>query len=500
VKWIALLLLCATVAAQDTLVITPFQKALAPWKAHRETQGHKIAVRAPVPDLRALVRDVHKSSKGKLRFVLLIGDYNQIPCAYKRGVVIAPYERDPNIAHDNNLADLDGDDLPDLAVGRLPADNADEAALMLGKVIEYESNRDFSNWRRRVNVVAGVGGFGKLQDWALEQVATKFLTDSVPAAYELHVTYANPQSAYCPPPEEIMPVTLRRFNEGALIVTYLGHGSRMRLDSMRFKGRRYRIFDDETAYALKADHGAPIAFFVACSTGHFDGAPDCLGEIAVKQPAGPIAVIAASRVSMPYANGVFAKELLDALFQQRKATLGELLVTAKRRMMKPAEGDLGRQFIETLAMGYKWSEKARAEERAEHLFLYNLLGDPTTRIPHPAVAEIECAQEALPGARLTVVGKSSVEGTATVELVEKRRSAAPPRTGDTAAEFREAYERANRRVRFSVEVPARNGTFETELTLPLDAGAYVVRVFVTGPDGAALGARPLVVKKQEAPK
>ena len=507
-RWIALLLLTTSVAAQDILVITPFNEALAPWLEHRTAQGHKVVVREPVANLRGLVREVHAKSEGKLRFVLLVGDYGRIPCAYKRGVVIAQYTRAANIAHDHYLADLDGDDLPDLAVGRLPAGNGHEAAAMLGKVIKYENSTDFGTWRRRFNVIAGVGGFGKLQDWALETVATKFLTDSVPAAFDLHVTYANPASAFCPPPPEIQAVTLRRFNEGALAIAYIGHGNRTKLDDVLYRGRRYTIFDDEAAFSWKARHGAPIAIFVACSTGHFDGTPDCLAEVALKQPGGPVAVIASTRLSMPYANGVFAKELLDAMFVQQRPTIGEVLIETKRRLMHPAKDDVGRQFIETLAMGYKWSEKARAEERAEHLFLYNLFGDPATRIAYPAKAKLDCAQEARPGARLKVVGQSSVAGEALVELAEKRRAQVQPREGDDAAAFRRAYARANHRTLQQVRVPVTNGRFRTEFTLPETPGDYVVRVYVTGRSGAAIAASPVVVKplkkplkkKEEVPK
>ncbi|MHC4340753.1 MAG: C25 family cysteine peptidase [Planctomycetota bacterium] len=496
----AALLLATTARAQDLIVVTPkaFRPALTKWRQHRTQQGHEIGVLDPRPDMKGLLKAAHAKSGGKLRFVLLVGDAHYVPPSFHKGEIIAPWERDPRIANDNAMADLDGDHLPDLAVGRVPADNPEEAATVLAKVLEYEGNQDFSDWRRRINVVAGVGGFGKFQDWAIEQVATKFLSENVPLAYDLHVTYGNPNSAFCPPPSEMLGTTLERFNEGALLVAYLGHGSRLSLDRIRFKNRSYPILDEDSAWSLESRRGAPIVLFSACSTGHFDGAPDSLAEVALKQPKGPVAIIAASRVSMPYGNGVLAKEMLEAIFRERLPTLGEMMVRAKRRTMRPKENDPGRQFIEALALGYQWDAKKREQERVEHLFLYNLLGDPATRIPLPDAMEIECAEEIEPGGRLTIVGVSPVQGEARFELVAPRRADMPPRKGDRPEDFRVAYERANSRTRAETTLRAAKGRVEAQLELPSDLplGDYFVRVYVSGAEGAAVGARVVKVRAE----
>ncbi|MHC4933569.1 MAG: C25 family cysteine peptidase [Planctomycetota bacterium] len=498
---IAALLLANSAQAQDLLVVAPraFRPALEKWRKHRTRQGHEIDILDPVPDMQGLLKAAHDRSGGKVRFVLLLGDAHYVPPAYHRGEIIAPWERDPRIANDNTMADLDGDLLPDLAVGRVPADNPEEAATVLAKVLEYEENRDFSDWRRRINVVAGVGGFGKFQDWAIEQVATKFLSENVPLAYDLHVTYGNPNSAFCPPPAEMLSTTLERFNEGALLVAYLGHGSRLSLDRIRFKNKSYPILDEDSAWSLESRRGAPIVLFSACSTGHFDGAPDSLAEVALKQPKGPVAIIAASRVSMPYGNAVLAKELLEAIFRERLPTLGEMMLRAKRRTMRPKENDPGRQFIEALALGYQWDAKKREQERMEHLFLYNLLGDPAMRIPLPSAMEIECAEEIEPGGRLTIVGVSPVQGEAHFELVAPRRADMPPREGDRPEDFRLAYERANSRTRAEANISAAKGRIEGQLELPADLvpGAYFARVFVSGTEGAAVGARVVKVRAEK---
>ena len=72
-------------------------------------------------------------------------------------------------------ADIDGDQIPDLAVGRLTADSREELAAMIKKIIAYEASTDFGPWRRRVNFIAGVGGFGPVTDGILDMATKKFI-------------------------------------------------------------------------------------------------------------------------------------------------------------------------------------------------------------------------------------------------------------------------------------------------------------------------------------
>ncbi len=494
---VLLCLLAAPVLAHDILVIAPkeLQPAIGAWRKHREAQGHKVLVRAPSVDAAGLKKLVGGAG-ADLRFVLLLGDARAIACGYRAGVAIKPYERDPRIANDNWLADRDGDGVPDLAIGRIPADNVAEARTMLGRVVAYENNTDFGPWRRRVNIVAGVGGFGFFQDAAIEMVTTKFLKDLVAPSYDLHVTFGNPTSPFCPPPASIRDVTLERFNEGALIVAYIGHGSRGRLDRVRYKGKRYRIMTEDDAYELKARHGAPIAYFCACSTGHFDGAPDSLAEVVLKQPQGPVAILAASRVSMPYANGILSKEIMEAMFQDRVSTIGEVLQRAKVRLAKPKPQDRTRQYMELMAFAYKPSAKDRKIEREENLWLFNLLGDPAMRLPHPKRAKITASKRTTIGLPLTLTIESPIAGESTVELLAERTPAVQPRLNDAEESFKRAYKRSNNWVRITrkIKLPAKTPT-KVQLLIPvkLVPGQYHARVWVKGQSAAAASSVPVWV-------
>ncbi|MCK6461165.1 MAG: C25 family cysteine peptidase, partial [Planctomycetes bacterium] len=493
-----LLLLLAGAFADEILVIAPDElaPALKAWKEHREKQGMKVTVRPPAADLREEVR-------GALgpKYVLLLGDVKTVPCTYAEADTIRVWERDTRIATDNHAADLDGDEVPDVAVGRIPADSREEAEAMLGRIVAYETSRDFGTWRRRVNVVAGIAGFGKWEDSLIENASTMLLKEEIPAAFDLHVTWANPPSPFCPPPALVAETVVERFNEGALFVTYMGHGSPRSLDRVVWDGRAYPIFDEDHVEMLAARRGAPIAYLCCCSTGHFDGNPDCLAEFLLKQPGGPVAVIASSRVSMPYSNGVLSKEMLGAIFRESAATVGDMLLIAKRRLVEPRPGDKLRETVDAFGAQWKRGDSAYlAKERREHLWLYNLMGDPSMRLPRAAEATIACAEGALSGGKLGVEGKSPVDGEALVELVLDRTPKVPKREGDSDADFAKCYASANAWVKAGTKTRCEGGVFRAELAVPADAapGSYFVRVYVTGADGAALGARAVTVNAAKA--
>jgi hypothetical protein len=96
-----------------------------------------------------------------------------------------------------------------------------------------------------------------------------------------------------------------------------------------------------------------------------------------------VAVIAATRITMPYGNAVFGCELLRACFADRAPTLGELWTTAGRRTLADAPHDPLRTSFDAIAKGLSPPPADLAAERQEHAWMYQLLGDPLLRMRHP---------------------------------------------------------------------------------------------------------------------
>jgi len=480
-----------TARADDILVITPkeFEPALAAWRKHREARGVKVVVRIPGDDPVQVVRGLAKERGKALRWVLLLGDTEQVRCFERPVKAIAQWEREPNIATDLPYADLDGDDLPDLAVGRLPARTVEEAQAMLARVVKYETSTDHGTWKRKLHLIGGVGGFGAQQDFALEQLTRMVLNRSVPTSADVTFSYAKVASPFCPPPAQFASTFLGQINEGALVVAYVGHGSRDHLDRVITPEKRYPILEAADVANVAVKSGPPLMVLVACSTGSFDKPKPCLAELLMRRPQGPAAVIASSRVSTPYSNAILSIELLAPLYEGGELTTVELLMKAKRALVAPSKKPLRRQMESMAGAFYEVDAAKRALDRAEHVQLYHLFGDPSQVLQRPASFEIEASEEVTAGKALRVTGTAPVAGKLTLELV-RRRDAVPPaaKAGRSAAQMTADYNTANRRVLATSTLDVKTGPFEAQLVVPpqLKSGKYSVRIYVQGATGSAM--------------
>jgi hypothetical protein len=501
----------ASAAAIDTVVVVPreFHQALAPWIAHREAQGHRIALASNLATPHELRDEIRRIAvEHPVRFLLLVGDADPphphdlqinartVPTHYRPAEVNVRWGSEPEIATDNWYADLDDDRVPELAAGRLTADSPAELARMVEKILAYETCEDFGNWRRQVHFVAGLGGFGPVTDAVLEAAAKTLITNGVPAGFATTMTYGSWQSPYCPDPRQFGRVTVGRLNEGSLFWVYIGHGEQRAVDVLRVPGGAYPILSSPDARLLACRHGAPIACFLSCYSGAFDQPNDCLAEEMLRGPGGPVAVLCGTRMTMPCGMAVLGAELLDEFFHGRPATLGELIVAAKRNTMQTKANSRHRAALDAVANTFAWATGSDAQaERLEHLDLFHLLGDPLLRLPHPQPVELDVCPTALAGESIDILGTSPIAGACTIELVVRRDRLAfePPARGQfdprQMADYAAVYARANEPRLAAARLDRVDGPFSARLNVPAEArGACHVRVFVEGQRGCAVGA------------
>ena len=517
------LLTVASPAPVDTVVVCPvaFREALTPWLEYRTYQGHRVAVvpsDGPAEEIRRAI--VAQAAGGKLRFVLIAGDTvtpgvlgsagRAVPTFAVPAHVNVAWGSEAEIGTDNGYGDLDGDGVPELAVGRIPADSPAELRAILGRTIAYETSREFGPWRRRVSFVAGVGGFGALADTAVELTSAALIRGAIPAAYGTTMTYASWRSIYCPSPLQFRTTTLVRLNEGCFFWVYMGHGRREALAPLPFAGFRRSIFDRRDATRLRCLAGRrPIVALMACYAGAFDADEDCLAEVMLRHEGGPVAVLAASRVTMPYGMTVLGAGLLREVFQQRTATLGEAILGAKRSMADEEHlPGAPRSLLDLLAKTLSPGPVDLAAERIEHVRMFNLIGDPLLRLRYPRPVQINVPASALGGTEIVASGTCPVDGQATVELIvphgRQHRAELPARhTGDRSrqalAAWQDTYRRANDPRLSTASCRVEKGRFATRLSIPSGTeGTCRVRVFVTGTDDFALGATPLPVRRSSS--
>ncbi|MDG2382797.1 MAG: C25 family cysteine peptidase [Pirellulaceae bacterium] len=503
--------------AVDTVVVCDpaLREALEPWVQYRQRQGHEFAF---VTDLRS-ADEVHASirrfaSSDRLRNVVLVGDVGSdrqaggVPTELVKAKINVKWGSESEIASDNRFADLNEDNVPDLTIGRLSADTPDQLTRIVEKIIAYEQSQAYGPWRRRVNFVAGVGGFGAITDAVLESATRAFISRGIPNEFRTSMTYASWRSPYCPDPRTFRQAVLNRLNEGCLCWIYIGHGYRHGLDWIRVPTGRAPILQANDVVHVQAQQGSPIAVFLSCYAGAFDSPEDCLAEKLLRRKQGPIAVLAGSRVTMPYGMAVMSNSLMHHLFQQRQATMGEIVLAAKRELADPKPSGFNRRMLDTLAMAISPNSDDLEGERQEHIQLFNLLGDPLLRVKHPQELEVTTAPTAAPGQSLTISCRSAVTGDCYVELVCQRGQFTHQPTRrtqfDSTHEGMKAltaeYLRANNDCFAQRKFRAEAELFETQLTIPQHVvGRCHVRVFVAGEQGYAMGAANLRVAKPQPP-
>ena len=512
--------------------------ALRPWIDHRRRQGYRVFIVSPegsAKQIRSRLLDLareqdhaqhdHAQQRG-LSHVVLVGDaeptarhdrsvaMRSVPPHYLRAKVNVHWGSEPEIASDNPYGDLDGDGIPELAVGRLSVDSLDQLQRLVARILRYETDAARGNWRRRVNIVAGVGGFGPLADTVLEMATKKFLTDGIPPSYSINMTYGSWRSPFCPDPRRFRQATLDRLNEGCLFWVYIGHGQRRHLDRIRVPGGAFPIFDTDDTRRLRVAEGAPIAVLLACYAGAYDDSRDCLAEEMLRAADGPVAVLSGSRVTMPYAMAVMGNALMDEYFRHGRPTLGEIVLHTKRRLVEKVEGNVrdaapdsvasNRLLLDSLARMISPSAELLDEERLEHVGLFNLLGDPLLQLPRPDVIALDAVKEVRAGGTLELTGSAPLDGSGTLELVCRRdqtrlRATARRRfepTQQALAAYDEVYRQANDRRWIALPVDLEGGPFRIEVPIPKEArGPCYVRMAIQRDRRYALGATPVYVRR-----
>lgn len=486
----------------DVLLVTPpaFAEAVKPWVAHRETEGHRVRVLshafANAAELREAIVDEHTRGNRALRFVLLMGDAapedepqaNRLPTFYLKKLNYnsshALYRYHAKYPSDGPYAEIDG--AITLAVGRVPARTVDEVSGFVKKVIRYETEPVTKAWPRRVVLRAGTAGFGAFTDAAIETTALGLLNDGVPYDFDLSVTFGKESSSYASRPDQLGEQLVEEANEGALFFTYVGHSGKSQLQSMDFRGLRYSHGDRDDFARMRIPEGAPLFVSLSCDAGAYDMpyGDKSISEEAVLNPTGPIAAFAASRVSHPYPNLLYGEAFIENFLTTRPDTLGEGIVQLKNDMLDGFD-----------ILGEVLTDTDTSRLKHEHVGLYNLLGDPATRLRYPDPVDMKVLGEPTRGRPLSVTIQAAISaGTAVVTLETKRNVIHHEldEVGDGASfevfeKLAKNHRRANDK-RLSTQSHAFDGSVTVELPLPSEAGRYVVKAFVRSNDGKRFGA------------
>jgi len=213
-------------------------------------------------------------------------------------------------ASDNRLADLNGDKVPDISIGRLPAETPDELKRMISRIVSYEKGGDWKNGILMAADNADAGGRFPDDSDALALM--------IPSAYRIAKTYLGSLN-----------ITVARnqlvgeLNAGQGILHYIGHAS---LTQLAAEG----LFRTAEQSRLTNDTRAAFAMIMSCTAGRFDiPGYDGLTETLLKASAGGASAAWAPAVlAHNDQNVILSRSLLDGLLDKGDERIGDAVLRA----------------------------------------------------------------------------------------------------------------------------------------------------------------------------
>jgi hypothetical protein len=512
-------LVAAEKDAPEWIVVTApaFRAALAPLIEHRRTEGMKVHVIETTDALNAQqlkagdakplcdhVQGLCAKAKGKC-YVLLVGAVK----ANAVRTVVPPLRgaagRMKGQPTDNGYGRPDKDLMPRVAVGRLPARTEEEARQMVARTLAFERDRSPGAWRNRVTLLVGNPGGSsaaekRFAEYFVESLAGGRL-QRVPPEWTGRAVFHAAGSPYAVPDDALRDVSLRYLKEGQMISIYMGHSG-----AFGFWSGGTPFVDRKDWEKVKLPHSG-VFFSCGCFGCQLTGGDEGYGLAAIRNPAGPVAVLGSHGESYS-AFGQFAIDgMLECLSRPEapdRVADYWLAVTANMARGKMdgftfwlydnADGSRGKIPLEV--------------QRKEHLEMWMLLGDPAVRLPlrRPTI-RLEAAGTASPGATVKVTGSlpaALAAGPVRLTLERPLGSRTPglePVPKDAAkvkAVLLANHEKANNVVLKSCEVQPRDGKFEGTFELPaqLPWPRLTVRAVAANESESALGVLTLPVAKK----
>ncbi|MEW6755615.1 MAG: C25 family cysteine peptidase, partial [Candidatus Latescibacterota bacterium] len=309
-------------------------------------------------------------------FVLLLGDavydYKNNSGASPGNWV--PAYQDGESTYDEWYVGVEGDDVfPDLAIGRLPVQTAGEAERVVDKLIGYDRQVEAGPWQSRILLIAD--DLYNPAEQGLREA--EFLLDAeylasslLPQDLDLSKLYLAQYPREGTGKPRARAEFLRRLNEGALVVTFLGHGNP-------------DVLAHELMFVLSRDLGSianggrlPFFYTAASQVGVFDRLEgDSMPEALLKlDGGGVIGMISATRVGYHPSNMALANLFYLQMYRtdRQDVPVGQALLEAKRLVQVP-EGESGRRNVQR----------------------YSLFGDPAMRLARPRARIVLAVAETL---------------------------------------------------------------------------------------------------------
>lgn len=261
------------------------------------------------------------------------------------------------------LASGPNDDLPDMAVGRLPAQTLEELSIMVDKIITYATDPEPGLWRNTITLV-GDDPLRPSSHVEKEHIRDSELIQSiVPKSLYVDKLYLteypeeqDPNSPYVKKPKARDDLIKKLYN-GTLLVNYLGHGSPN-------VWAQENVFTSSDLGQVKTGMRLPFWIAGTCDWAKYDDiGVSCTPEELLRMDAnGAVGILSASRKTYATYNILLLSYFFEALFPDdggsRAIPIGDAYRIARNQYGKSSAFDIN-------------SEK------------YILLSDPALRLASP---------------------------------------------------------------------------------------------------------------------
>ncbi len=395
------------------LVVTRkvFATGVERWVTYRRVQGFDVRVgvlddlaSAEECDAKAVtgwLADEARAAGRPPSYILLVGDVGE-GAAWHVPTVLRYFYRWQLVqrnyfASDLAYGDLDGDDVPDVPVGRLPVRTREQLEQQIEKIIRYEARKPTPN-NLRIVAWAGTPGFGAVNDLLFPLFTIQVLSAGIPPTFNAWTMCASPASPFCGYPPEQPRAFLAAMQAGSAVSVMVAHGWHDRVWSMYHDGNWVALYRDHARLLSGEEPLAPL-MLICCRAGTYELSKQrCVAEAFLLEPGGPIVTVAASYESHPLTNLYTAMALASRLGSDER-TIGDWWLAVQRdastrcniiieQRLADAEGSLE----ETIDV---------AKLRRDQMLLYNLLGDPACRRFRPEPMPVEVIRD---GRQLSLEG------------------------------------------------------------------------------------------------
>ncbi|MBN2491084.1 MAG: hypothetical protein JXQ29_09560 [Planctomycetes bacterium] len=280
----------------------------------RRRQGYETELVTTTSTSATTIKDLilTRYNQGKLKFVVLVGDYAQIP-----------YYTWSSTRSDMWYACLTGgtspDLYPDVGLGRLSGTTVAVIAHQVSKILKYEQNPPAGSWFTRTVLVAHREQAPAKYEGCKEEIAKGPLATSgwtILKQYGSVSTVTNDTVSTC-------------INGGVGLVNYRGHGSTTGWASgWCSQSGEYNI---TRVNALTNGDMTPIVLNIACSNGYFQSS--CLQEAWLQAAGAAVASLGATQASYTTPNHDYDKTLYSAIFADGLTNIYDFYYKATQKII-----------------------------------------------------------------------------------------------------------------------------------------------------------------------